>query len=118
MAPPSLPGRAVRRTMGGPARRLGGRRAARIRIEFPRLLDGRVAGRFDTVANSRDQPRTARLSRSLRRARTGRLARARESVRSLCGAEPGTAAERPELPLAAALAAALRARDLPAHRRT
>ena len=111
--PAPLAGRPARRDLGRRARGLGRSRAARLRLELARLLDrGRARG-LDALAHRRAQPRAVRVPRALRRARRDRVARVRRALRAFRGPEPGAAAERPELALAAALAAALRARRLP-----
>ena len=80
----------------------------------PRLLDRRLAGALRPGPDGGDQPRVPGVPRALRRAHRGRVAALRRAVRALRGVQPRDPALRAGERLAAALAAALRRRDLPA----
>src|SRR2546430_199062 len=76
--PASLARRPPGGDLGRPARRLGGRRAARIRLAHARLLDRRAGHRPDPGRD--DQPRESRVPRALRRARRRGLAAVRRRL--------------------------------------
>src|SRR5581483_9435804 len=113
LAAPPLAGRTARRHLGRPPLRLRGDRAARLRLAHAPLLDADLARRLRPHASRRGQPRGARLPLPVPLARCPRVAAARRGLRPLLPRQPGDSAQRPEPPLAAALAAAVRARALP-----
>src|SRR5207247_10055670 len=94
MAPASLAGRAPRRDLGR-----------------TRALD---AGACRLPARDRRQRGRSRRAGGVLRADGRRMASLRHALRALRNAQPRAAAELSELALAAALSAAVRARDLPA----
>ena len=78
----------ARRDLGRAARRLGRRRAARVRLAHaPLLARGRRAA-LGPDADRGDQPRVPRLPRALRRADRRRLAALRRALRAVRGAQP------------------------------
>src|SRR5262249_40754302 len=73
----------------------------------------RRAGRGLLAPGGRAERPAARLPHPLRGAHRARLAAVRRSLRAVRRRQPGDPAERPGREVAAALAASLRARDLP-----